>query len=107
MPYRIIEGVHRSVAAWLNGLGSIRAKIDRGGTLGETVLVELKELFATKTRISRWDRGRDFLVLVQLMATEEFRLAVNPIEICVLPEKRTKYFTPLADVAVDDLQEEG
>lgn len=100
-PYRILEGVHRCVAAHRVGLTEIRARIDTGGRLGAVVLVPLEVVYSPKREIGRWDRRRDFLVLVGLFADEATRDAIDPVELTEVPARVAKYLTPVADVIVN------
>jgi hypothetical protein len=98
--YRIVQGVHRCVAARLVGLVEVQAQIDRGGLLGPVVAVPLDAVYSPKSSIRRWDRGRDFNVLLQMMADETRRRVLWPVVLAVLPTHRAKYITRIADVVV-------
>jgi hypothetical protein len=99
--YRIMSGVHRCVAAREAGLTEIRAVVDRGGGLGPVELVPLAELHSPKPAIGRWDRGRDFMVLVGMMSDPAQRDALPPVELLVASPRGVKYLTPLTDVILN------
>ncbi len=98
--YKILSGVHRSVAAFQAGLSEIRARVDRGGALDPPRMISLVSLYSPKPEIGRLDRGRDFRVLVEIMKDEIARELLDPIEIAAIPEQIGKYLTPIATVAV-------
>ncbi len=99
--YQISEGVHRCVAAREAGLFEIRAVVDTDGRLGPVESVALAELYSRKPQIGRWDRGRDFLGLVQVMADAVRRDSLDPVILTVVPDRVAKYLTPLPDVIVN------
>lgn len=98
--YRILEGVHRCVAAREAGLTEVRARIDRGGGLGLPEMVELSALFSPKSEIGRWDRGRDFHVLIGMIGDPTVRPTIPPVELTPVAARVAKYLTPIADVVV-------
>lgn len=99
-PYKVLEGVHRCVAARKAGLKEIPARIDTGGRPGPATLVPLDQVFTTKREIGRWDRRRDFLVLVQLYADEATRDAIPPVELKQVSDRVANRLTRVADVVV-------
>jgi hypothetical protein len=99
--YRIVQGVHRCVAAHQAGRTEIRARIDRGGILGPIELVPLSNVYSPKPAIGRWDRGRDFLVLVHLMANPMYRDTMEPVILNPVSPKIAGYLTRVADVVVN------
>lgn len=100
--FRVLEGVHRCVAARRAGLSSIRARVDVQGCLGPVVEVALADVFTAKTEIGRWDRHRDFLGLVALMQDEEKRAAIPPVELVEVSATVARYLTPVSVVVVTD-----
>lgn len=98
--YRILAGVHRCVAAHAAGLVEVRAQVDRGGALGPVELVSLADLYSPKPAIGRWDRGRDFAVLIGIMADPVLRDALAPVVVSIASPRAVKYLTPLAAVVV-------
>jgi hypothetical protein len=98
--YRILSGVHRCVAAHRAGQSHIRAQIDRDGQLGPVELVALVELYSPKSEIGRWDRGRDFLKLVSIMADSEHREAMEPINVTAVSQRTARRLTRVIDVVV-------
>lgn len=98
--YKILNGVHRSVAAFQAGLSEIRSRVDRRGALDPPQLIRLDYLYSPKPEIGRSDRGRDFQVLVDIMKDDIARELLDPIEIAVIPVQIAKYFTPIAAVEV-------
>lgn len=99
-PYLIVDGVHRCVAARLVGLVEALARVDRGGRLGPVEVVPLDAVYSPKSSIGRWDRGRDFNVLLAVMADATRRTALWPVILAPLPPQRARYFSRVADVVV-------
>lgn len=98
--FRIIEGVHRCVAAHRAGCSEIRARIDTGGSLGPVQWIRLDYLYSPKAVIGRWDRGRDFEVLVRIMSDPVQRDTIPPVILTALPATRAKYLKHVAGVTV-------
>lgn len=98
--YRLLEGVHRCVAAHMTGQTEIAACIDFDGHLGEKRMVPLTAIFSSKTEIGWRDRGRDFQVLLDRMANEEERGQLAPVELIVISPRGAKYLTRIEDVIV-------
>jgi hypothetical protein len=103
--YRLLDGVHRSVAAHLAGLSEIKGQvdIDGSGNLSEPFMIPLSEIYSPKTEIDRFDRRKDLLGLVQLMLNETDRERLPAVIVMVLPATRAKYFVRVADVVVHSL----
>lgn len=99
--YKILSGVHRCVAAAKAGLTEIRAQVDVGGALGPVGPLPLADLYSPKPAIGRWDRGRDFLELVRLIADETWRDALDPVQVAAIPDRLAKYLTRVPDVVVN------
>ncbi|MBX9581332.1 MAG: hypothetical protein K2X87_13565 [Gemmataceae bacterium] len=105
--YRIVSGVHRGVAAREAGLTGILAEVmDDEGVVLRRELVPLSRLYSPKPGIDRWDRGRDFAVLVGLMGTVAGRAAVEAITVSPLAPRYLPYLTPLLDVVVTGYPED-
>jgi hypothetical protein len=105
--YKVLEGVHRCVAARLAGLTEIQARIDSDGNLGPAVFIPLGQIYSTKREIGRWDRRRDLMDLVRMFADETIRGAVPAVELSVVPDWVSKYLTPIAGVIVERTDERG
>jgi hypothetical protein len=99
--YRIMDGVHRCVAALRAGETHVRARVDQGGSLGPEQLLPLDELYSGKPSIGRWDRGRDFVDLVNIMSDPVKRATLNPVVVSLVSDRVAGYLTPLVQVAVN------
>ncbi|MFO0935225.1 MAG: ParB/Srx family N-terminal domain-containing protein [Gemmataceae bacterium] len=98
--YRLIDGIHRCVAARMAGLEEISAVVDRDGVLSGVVMIPLNELYSPKSSIGRWDRGRDFFDLVAVMADPLKRATMRPIIAEAVMPPAMKYLTPVSRVAL-------
>lgn len=98
--YKILEGVHRCVAAHLAGQATITARVDVKGSLGPPVPVPLDDIYSPKPVIDRWDHDKDFHVLLNLMADDEGRASIPAVELVAIPRRVAKYLTPVARVTV-------
>jgi hypothetical protein len=101
--YKIMSGVHRSVAAREAGLSEIKAVVDRGQGLGPPEMVLLSELVSHKPSIGRWDRNRDFMVLLAIMLDPIQRDGLESIELMMITPARAKYLMPLKDVVLNPI----
>jgi hypothetical protein len=99
--YRIMSGVHRCVAAREAGQTEVRAVVDRGSGLGPVEMIPLADLFSPKPAIGRWDRNRDFMVLVGMTTDPVQRDALPPVELVAASPRGVKYLTPLAGVILN------
>lgn len=103
--YRIVDGVHRCVAARFAGITEIRAQVDDGnGVYGDVELVSLDVIYSSKAEIGLWDRGRDFFELVKLMSNERSRDLLPPIVLLEVSERYLKYLTLVEGVTVNRLK---
>jgi hypothetical protein len=105
--YKVLDGVHRCVAARLAGLMGIQARIDTDGNLGPAVLIPLGQIYSTKREIGRWDRRRDLMDLVRMFADKTMSDNIPAVELLAVPDWVTKYLTPIADVIVEQADELG
>jgi hypothetical protein len=104
--YLIVQGVHRCVAARMVGLPAIFADVlDTDGRRVRSERVSLEQLYSPKAEIDRWDRGRDFQNLLNLMGSTTGRAGLEPVFLSELFPARLKYFTPVLDVVVKGLEE--
>jgi hypothetical protein len=101
--YRILEGVHRCVAAREAGLNGIRAQIDRQGILSPVEVIPLDSMYSPKREIGRWDRNRDFFVLVGIMQNEAQRESLDPVILSSISARTAGYFTRVANVVVNPI----
>jgi hypothetical protein len=99
--YRILDGVHRCVAAHRAGETHVRARIDQGGSLGLEQLLPLDEMYSGKPDIGRWDRGRDLLDLVSIMSDPVKRATLDPVIVILVSDRVASYLTPLVQVIVN------
>jgi hypothetical protein len=84
--YLIAQGVHRAVAAREAGVR----------------VIPLEQLVSPKPTISRWDRGRDFFRLIELMRSPAGRAGTPPIFVGPVSDEVASRHTPLSDVSVLD-----
>lgn len=101
--YRILDGVHRCVAAQRIGLTEILAEIDVGGKRSVPLLIPLSQIFSGKFEISRFDRDRDFNRLLEIMANDIERLEIDAVVLVELQPRYSKYFVRLADVQIQSV----
>lgn len=99
--YRILDGVHRSVAAHKAGEAYVRARVDHGGALGPIELMSLDELYSDRQEIGRWDRGRDFLVLVSIVSDPIRRATLDPVIVAPVSDRVAAYLTAVPRVTVN------
>ena len=106
--YKIMSGVHRSVAAREAGLNAILAQIEEDGSVVGVRVLPLTTLFTTKESISRWDRTWDFHDLIAITKTVEGRAKLPPIFVEAITVKHSAKLTPLMEVKVlDDTEEKA
>ena len=100
--YKILDGVHRCVAAHRCGFATIFARIDRDGALSESLELPLADLVSSKSVIGRWDRGRDFQDLVEIVLDELTRSELLPIVVSEIDPISAKYFSSISLIDVTD-----
>jgi len=98
----IEDGVHRGVAAHRLGLRRVPAVLKRTGGPDELVYPEPDRLCSPERVIGRWDRGRDFLDLVEVLSTAEGRARLRPIQVHPLGAPGQSGSVPIADVVVEE-----
>ncbi|MGL6096097.1 MAG: hypothetical protein ACRC7O_09910 [Fimbriiglobus sp.] len=104
--FLIAQGVHRCVAAREAGLSGILAQIEADGQKSATRVIPLEVLVSPKPAIGRWDRGRDFWRLVELLGTPSGRAVIGAVFVSPVSSERAARFTRLLDVAIVDSPDE-
>ena len=95
----ITDGVHRSLAMRMLGFRSIPAQLMEDGVKLGDISVHPDQLSSSKTEIRRWEKGRDFFDLLDLMRTPVVRQNCGTINVETLGSPGQGPSVPLSQVA--------